>query len=88
MERLAKLLLSLGSRGISLATIGVSCFVVMGFWWQQQSSNQEFESVQIAKAGGKSIMVKSGHSLIKGKMQEVDAQLAGEFSGHFFIKAR
>jgi phosphomannomutase/phosphoglucomutase len=48
MDGLAKLLLSLGSKGISLVTIGVSCFVVvMGFLWQQQSSNQEFESVQI-----------------------------------------
>ena len=36
--------------------------------------------------GGKAIMWKTGHSLIKGKMKEVDAQLAGEMSGHIFFK--
>jgi len=40
----------------------------------------------ISEAGGKAVMSRSGHSLIKQKMKEVDAELAGEFSGHFFIK--
>jgi uncharacterized membrane protein YbaN (DUF454 family) len=53
MERLAKLLLSLGSKGISLATIAVSCFVVvMGFCWQQQSSHQEFEGADLSILDG------------------------------------
>ncbi len=40
----------------------------------------------IEQRGGKAIMWKTGHSLIKGKMKEVDAQLAGEMSGHMFFK--
>jgi phosphomannomutase/phosphoglucomutase len=43
---------------------------------------------EIAKAGGEALMSESGHSLIKNKMQAVDAQLAGELSGHIFIKER
>jgi len=38
----------------------------------------------IAKHGGKPIMWKAGHSLIKAKMKETGAQLAGEMSGHIF----
>jgi len=34
------------------------------------------------------MMYKTGHSLIKNKMKEVDAPLAGEMSGHFFFKER
>jgi phosphomannomutase/phosphoglucomutase len=40
----------------------------------------------IEQHGGKAIMWKTGHSLIKGKMKEVNAQLAGEMSGHIFFK--
>ncbi|HYA42644.1 MAG TPA: phosphomannomutase/phosphoglucomutase [Syntrophobacteraceae bacterium] len=40
----------------------------------------------IERHGGQAIMWKTGHSLIKAKMKEVDAQLAGEMSGHFFFK--
>ncbi len=40
----------------------------------------------IEERGGKAIMWKTGHSLIKGKMKEVNAQLAGEMSGHIFFK--
>ncbi len=40
----------------------------------------------IERHGGKAIMWKTGHSLIKRKMKEVDAQLAGEMSGHIFFK--
>lgn len=40
----------------------------------------------IEKAGGKPLMWKTGHSLLKAKMKEVGAPLAGEMSGHIFFK--
>jgi len=40
----------------------------------------------ITKAGGKPVMWKTGHSLIKDKMKELDAPVAGEMSGHMFFK--
>jgi len=43
---------------------------------------------EIAKAGGKPIMWKVGHSLIKEKMKEENALLAGEMSGHIFFAHR
>lgn len=42
----------------------------------------------IEEAGGKAMMYKTGHSLIKNKMKEVDSPFAGEMSGHFFFKER
>ena len=42
----------------------------------------------ILQHGGSPLMWKTGHSLIKGKMREVDAALAGEMSGHFFFAER
>jgi phosphomannomutase/phosphoglucomutase len=39
----------------------------------------------IAKNGGIPIMWKAGHSLIKSKMKETHAALAGEMSGHLFF---
>jgi phosphomannomutase/phosphoglucomutase len=39
----------------------------------------------IVKAGGRPIMWKTGHSLIKEKMRETGARLAGEMSGHMFF---
>lgn len=42
----------------------------------------------IAKHGGKPIMWKAGHSLIKSKMKETGAALAGEMSGHIFFADR
>jgi len=42
----------------------------------------------IEKHGGKPLMYKTGHSLIKKKMKEVGAELAGEMSGHIFFKDR
>ncbi|RKH63991.1 phosphomannomutase/phosphoglucomutase [Corallococcus llansteffanensis] len=42
----------------------------------------------IAKHGGKPVMWKAGHSLIKAKMKEEHAELAGEMSGHIFFKHR
>lgn len=40
---------------------------------------------EIAKAGGEAVMWKTGHSLIKAKMRELGASLAGEMSGHIFF---
>lgn len=42
----------------------------------------------IEKRGGRAVMWRAGHSLIKAKMKEVDAVLAGEMSGHVFFKDR
>ncbi|MGB1540991.1 MAG: phosphomannomutase/phosphoglucomutase [Cycloclasticus sp.] len=42
----------------------------------------------IAKHGGRPVMSKTGHSLIKAKMKETKAELAGEMSGHIFFKER
>jgi phosphomannomutase/phosphoglucomutase len=42
----------------------------------------------IASHGGNALLWKTGHSLIKGKMKEVGAALAGEMSGHTFFKER
>ncbi len=42
----------------------------------------------ILQAGGSPLMWRTGHSLIKAKMRETDAALAGEMSGHFFFKER
>ncbi|MGE5894605.1 MAG: phosphomannomutase, partial [bacterium] len=42
----------------------------------------------IAKQGGRAIMWKTGHSLIKKKMKEEGAVLAGEMSGHIFFADR
>lgn len=42
----------------------------------------------IAANGGQPLMWKTGHSFIKAKMKETDAQLAGEMSGHIFFKER
>jgi len=42
----------------------------------------------IKERGGKPTLWKTGHSLIKGKMKETGALLAGEMSGHTFFKER
>ncbi|MGD9022331.1 MAG: phosphomannomutase/phosphoglucomutase [Deltaproteobacteria bacterium] len=42
----------------------------------------------IEKRGGRSVMSKTGHSLIKQKMKEIQAELAGEMSGHMFFADR
>ncbi len=42
----------------------------------------------IEKHGGRAIMWKAGHSMIKSKMKEEHALLAGEMSGHIFFKHR
>lgn len=40
---------------------------------------------EITRAGGRAVMWKTGHSLIKDKMKEERAPLAGEMSGHMFF---
>lgn len=42
----------------------------------------------ISEYGGRPVMWKTGHSLIKSKMKETGALLAGEMSGHIFFKER
>lgn len=42
----------------------------------------------IEQAGGTPLMYKTGHSLIKAKMREVDSPFGGEMSGHLFFKER
>ena len=42
----------------------------------------------IEECGGRPLMWKTGHSLIKKKMKETSALLAGEMSGHIFFKER
>ncbi len=43
---------------------------------------------EITRLGGEALMWRTGHSLIKAKMQETGAPLAGEMSGHIFFKHR
>jgi phosphomannomutase/phosphoglucomutase len=43
---------------------------------------------QLNQLGGNAIMFKTGHSLIKAKMKEEHAELAGEMSGHMFFSDR
>ena len=48
-----------------------------------KASRMLFE--RIAELGGEPVMWKTGHSLIKEKMRELNAPLAGEMSGHIFF---
>jgi phosphomannomutase/phosphoglucomutase len=51
-----------------------------------KSSQRLYQDIE--KHGGKGIMWKTGHSLIKSKMKETKAALAGEMSGHIFFADR
>lgn len=42
----------------------------------------------ITQAGGQPLMCRTGHSLVKAKLAETGAPLAGEMSGHIFFKER
>jgi phosphomannomutase len=42
----------------------------------------------IAQAGGRPVMCPSGYALLKARMNELDAPLAGELSGHIFFRDR
>ena len=48
-----------------------------------KASDALFE--EVARLGGKPVMSATGHSIIKSKMAELGAALAGEMSGHIFI---
>ncbi len=45
----------------------------------------QFMYDELRQLGGNAIMWKTGHSLIKAKMKETHAELAGEMSGHMFF---
>jgi len=45
-------------------------------------------SEAISAAGGEPLMCRTGHSLVKAKLAETGAPLAGEMSGHIFFKER
>lgn len=47
-------------------------------------SSRLFE-LEVERLGGKPVLWKTGHSLIKAKMKELSAPLAGEMSGHIFF---
>jgi phosphomannomutase/phosphoglucomutase len=51
-----------------------------------KSSKRLYQDIQ--QHGGNGIMWKTGHSLIKSKMKETHAALAGEMSGHIFFADR
>ncbi len=42
----------------------------------------------VEKLGGKAVMSQTGHALIKKRMKETNAELAGEMSGHIFFNDR
>ncbi len=50
-------------------------------------SSRHLERV-IREHGGEPVMARTGHSLIKAKLRELDAPLAGEMSGHIFFRER
>jgi phosphomannomutase len=45
-------------------------------------------AIAIREAGGEPVMYKTGHSLVKAKLKETGAPLAGEMSGHIFFSER
>ena len=45
-------------------------------------------ATKITEFGGKPVMYKTGHSLVKAKLKETGAKLAGEMSGHVFFNDR
>jgi len=73
-------LLALFSRGILEKTPGAAVIADV------KCSQSLFDDV--ARHGGKPVMWKTGHSLIKTKMKEEHAAVAGEMSGHFFFADR
>jgi len=73
-------LLALFARGILKEKPGSA---IIG---EVKCSRSFYEDVR--KHGGKAIMWRTGHSLIKAAMKEHHAQLAGEMSGHIFFKHR
>ena len=56
------------------------------FLGEVKCSQAMFDAIE--HAGGKPVMWKVGHSLIKSKMKDLNAALAGEMSGHLFFADR
>jgi phosphomannomutase/phosphoglucomutase len=56
------------------------------FIGEVKCSHTMYEDIQ--RHGGRAVMWKTGHSLIKKKMKEEKAELAGEMSGHMFFADR
>jgi phosphomannomutase/phosphoglucomutase len=73
-------LLALFARGILERTPGAAVIADV------KCSQTLFDDV--ARHGGRPVMWKTGHSLIKTKMKEEHAAVAGEMSGHFFFADR
>tara|TARA_A100001037_G_C15144691_1_gene635690 strand:+ start:2492 stop:3877 length:1386 start_codon:yes stop_codon:yes gene_type:complete len=73
----ADLLMALLARDVLTAQPGATIIADV------KSSQALFD--EIARLGGKPIMWRTGHSLIKAKMAESKAPLAGEMSGHLFF---
>jgi len=73
-------LLALFARGILEKTPGAAVIADV------KCSQTLFDDV--ARHGGRPVMWKTGHSLIKTKMKEEHAAVAGEMSGHFFFADR
>jgi phosphomannomutase/phosphoglucomutase len=73
-------LLAIYARGVLAANPGAT---VIG---EVKCSHLLYQDV--ADHGGKAVMARTGHSLIKAKMKETGALLAGEMSGHMFFADR
>lgn len=73
----ADLLLALLARGVLAARPGATVIADV------KSSQVLFD--EIARLGGNPVMWRTGHSLIRARMAETGAPLAGEMSGHLFF---
>ena len=59
--------------------------MLMIMTWQRLIPDPVMNSLDCRDAGLKPVIWKTGHSLIKAKMKETQAPLAGEMSGHMFF---
>ncbi len=71
----------------------------MALYWREILQNEKYKHApviiepkcsmalaeEVEKLGGQVVYWKSGHSLIKAKMRELNAPFAGEYSGHMFF---
>ncbi|MBQ8692084.1 MAG: phosphomannomutase, partial [Synergistaceae bacterium] len=72
---------------------------LMALYWREILQNEKYKHApviiepkcsmalaeEVEKLGGQVVYWKSGHSLIKAKMREINAPFAGEYSGHMFF---
>ena len=72
---------------------------LMALYWREILQNEKYKNApviiepkcsmalaeEVEKLGGQVVYWKSGHSLIKAKMREINAPFAGEYSGHMFF---